>query len=140
MDVRTEHLVFARAVGQVILSYLLSVYFKARLLEFSYREGFIVFARASTGTIYYFLLNYGIKLLTLSRVAFLQNTSPIFSAFIAFIFLKERLSKYEIIAMVICIIGVLFVLQPFGQSDPNTSQTLFGSAIVLLSALINGTN
>jgi drug/metabolite transporter (DMT)-like permease len=53
----------------------------------------LVIIRAITGTMTFFLFNIAVKLISLSKLAFLNNTSPIFAAIIAFLFLGEVITK-----------------------------------------------
>jgi drug/metabolite transporter (DMT)-like permease len=52
-----------------------------------------VLIRAVSGTLTFFIFNTAIKLISLSKVAFLNNTSPLFATVIAFLFLGEALSR-----------------------------------------------
>ena len=65
--------------------------------------------RAISGTLTFFLFNSAVKMISLSKIAFLGNTSPIFAAIIAFLFLGEVLSKYELLGLAICMCGVIIL-------------------------------
>lgn len=64
----------------------------------------------------FFVFNTAVKLISLSKLAFLNNTSPIFATIIAFLFLGESISKQELISLSVCIVGVAILVQPYGES------------------------
>lgn len=64
----------------------------------------------------FFVFNIAVRMISLSKLAFLNNTSPIFATIIAFLFLGEALAKQELVTMSICIIGVAILVQPYGES------------------------
>lgn len=65
----------------------------------------------------FFIFNLAVKLISLSKLAFLNNTSPIFATIIAFLFLGESIAKSEIVSLSICIMGVAILVQPYGESS-----------------------
>ena len=66
--------------------------------------------RAVSGTLTFFLFNSAVKLISLSKLAFIQNMSPIFASIIAFLFLGEIITKHELAGMGVCILGVLILV------------------------------
>ncbi len=55
-----------------------------------------------------FLLYFtGIKLTTSGRAAFLHKTLPIYTVILAFLFLKERITKKQVLAIVLMFIGTI---------------------------------
>ena len=49
----------------------------------------------------------------------LVYTSPIFVALLSFLFLKQPISLYKIVITIICVIGIIFIVQPtsiFGEN------------------------
>lgn len=50
--------------------------------------------------------------LKIGEVVSISYTTPLFSAFLAVLFLKEKLNRHKIIVMILGIIGVLVILQP----------------------------
>lgn len=70
----------------------------------------LVIIRSITGTMTFFIFNVAVKLISLSKLAFLNNTSPLFATIIAFLFLGESISKHEIISLSICMIGVAILV------------------------------
>jgi len=66
--------------------------------------------RAILGTMTFFVFNLAVKLVSLSKLAFLNNTSPIFAVILAFLFLGEAVSKQEMISLGICMVGVAILV------------------------------
>ena len=58
----------------------------------------------------FFVFNIAVKMISLSKLAFLSNTSPIFATIIAFLFLGEALTKQELITLSFCILGVAILV------------------------------
>jgi drug/metabolite transporter (DMT)-like permease len=88
----------------------------------------------------FFLFNSAVKLISLSKLAFLQNTSPIFAALIAFLFLGEIITKFECVGMAVCIIGVIILIQPYGESEAEQTNNYLGSILVLVNSFLNAVN
>ena len=85
----------------------------------------------------FFLFNFAVQLISLSKLSFINNTSPIFAAIIAFLFLGELISKHELIGMGVCICGVIILVQPYGESEIEQANNTLGSILVLLNAFLN---
>ena len=62
------------------------------------------------GGIAFWLFFAGLKLTTAGRAAFLHKTLPIYALLLAFIFLKEKISKKHLFAMII-MLGGLFIME-----------------------------
>ena len=62
------------------------------------------------GGIAFLLFFTGLKSTTSGRAAFLHKTLPLFSTFLAFVFLKERVTKRLFAAMVLMLLGI-FVME-----------------------------
>ena len=88
----------------------------------------------------FFVFNIAIKLISLSKVAFLNNTSPIFATIIAFLFLGEPMAKAEIVSLSICIVGVGILIQPYGESSIEQTENTLGSILVIISSFLNAIN
>ena len=85
--------------------------------------------RIVTNSIAILLFFYGLSISPLSLVTVLNFTAPIFSVIFAIIFLKEKLTTYRLISLVLGFIGVMCVLRP------DLSLNL-GGILVLLSSLV----
>ena len=87
------------------------------------------FYRIITNSIAMLCFFYGLTLTTISQVTALNLTVPIFTTLLAFLFLKEKLKKRRIIALLVGFLGTLVVLRP------DISINL-GGIFILISALI----
>jgi drug/metabolite transporter (DMT)-like permease len=73
--------------------------------------GLLIF-RGVVGTLSLYLLFYAIQNLGLGRASTYQYTYPIFLAFLSWLFLGEKLSLTEWIAILLGFAGILFVFRP----------------------------
>ncbi len=76
----------------------------------------LLILRGVFGFIAMFLFFYTITTIPLSDAITLNKTSPIFVALLAFLVLKESLSFYKIIALLLGFLGVIFITNPSGVS------------------------
>ena len=88
----------------------------------------------------FFVFNTAVRLISLSKVAFLNNTSPLFATIIAFLFLGEAIAKPELVSLAICIVGVAIIIQPYGESKAEQTENNLGSILVLMSSFLNAIN
>lgn len=72
----------------------------------------ILFLRSALGTIGVVLNFYAIDHLLLSDADMLNKLSPFLLIIFSALFLKEKAAKYQIIAILIAFMGVLFVIKP----------------------------
>ncbi|MBM7608741.1 drug/metabolite transporter (DMT)-like permease [Lysinibacillus composti] len=94
----------------------------------------IVLVLALTGVAAFNTLVYiGVYSTTSINASLMNSTTPIFIYILSFIFLKERLTKYQIIGTAISLIGVIFILS--GGSLESIQHFHFnkGDLIVLLA-------
>lgn len=100
-----------------MVSYFLALKDNVSLTDIPDDQWKLVIIRSITGTMTFFIFNVAVKLISLSKLAFLNNTSPLFATIIAFLFLGESISKHELISLSICMIGVAILVQPYGESN-----------------------
>ncbi len=72
----------------------------------------VLLARGIFGTGALFCIFKAIELLPLASATIIQYTYPTFASIAAWLFLKEKLNKRIIIALIIGLIGIFFVVQP----------------------------
>ena len=72
----------------------------------------LLFVRGFLGFVGILLFFYSIQTIPLGIAITLNKTSPIFGALFSFLFLKEYITKYQILAMLIAFFGVMFILFP----------------------------
>lgn len=65
------------------------------------------------------------------------QTAPMWTGLAAYLFLKERISKYDVIGMIVSFIGVVVLNSPFDhqQTDFTVSDFFFGSAFAFSGAI-----
>ncbi len=85
--------------------------------------------RIITNSIAMLCFFYGLTLTTLAEVTALNLTVPIFTTFLAFLFLNEKLKKHRLTALFIGFFGAMIVLRP----DISIN---IGGVLILISALI----
>ena len=85
--------------------------------------------RIITNSIAMLCFFYGLTLTTLAEVTALNLTVPIFTTFLAFVFLKEKLKKRRLSALFVGFFGAIIVLRP----DMSIN---LGGILILISALI----
>ncbi|MFT7579824.1 MAG: drug/metabolite transporter (DMT)-like permease [Myxococcota bacterium] len=81
---------------------------------------------------------YALTKLPLADAAVIMSTNPIWTAILAAVFLRERLSPRVLLASVAAFIGVTMVARPdflFGEATSGTGLPLFAVAIALLGAV-----
>jgi drug/metabolite transporter (DMT)-like permease len=133
-------MVFVRAFSQLLMSYIIARRERVNLTDIPDHQWRLVIIRAITGTMTFFIFNTAVKLISLSKVAFLNNTSPIFATIIAFMFLGEAITRSEVASLSICIIGVAILVQPYGESSQEQTENTLGSILVLMSSFLNAVN
>jgi drug/metabolite transporter (DMT)-like permease len=83
------------------------------------------------GSFAFWLFFSGLKLTTAGRAAFLHKTLPIYAVILAFIFLKEKITKKQLIAMIIMLAGLLLMEITKISSGIRIGDLLILSATVL---------
>ncbi|TNV72383.1 hypothetical protein FGO68_gene11543 [Halteria grandinella] len=139
-NVTIYDMVFVRAFSQLLMSYVIARREKVNLTDIPDHQWRLVIIRAITGTMTFFIFNTAVKLISLSKVAFLNNTSPIFATIIAFMFLGEAITRSEVASLSICILGVAILVQPYGESTQEQTENTLGSILVLMSSFLNAVN
>ena len=70
--------------------------------------------------------SYGVK-----RCGYTDETQPFWTILLSLIFLNEKVRKYQIIAMIVAILGMLFIVKPEFSSTMITSLVGLFSGIFL---------
>ncbi|WP_112479401.1 DMT family transporter [Vibrio variabilis] len=124
-------IVAARALVSLVLSYLdvkrkgISVWGHNRPL---------LLLRGIVGSLALICVYYAVTTLPLAEATILQYIHPIFTALLAFWFLKENIQKSTIICIVLSILGLTFMVGPTLGSNTAESLPLFSVGIALLGA------
>ena len=68
------------------------------------------------------IINYSVtKFLPLTMIAIVNNLGPPITVLMAFLVLKERIKKFEVLMILLTVSGILIVVL-FGEADPNSEQ------------------
>ena len=89
----------------------------------------LLMARSTLGLIGVLLNIYAIDHMVLSDADTLMKLNPFWTILLSLIFLKENIKRYQIIAMLIAIFGMLFIVKP------EFSSTMFSSLAGLFSGI-----
>lgn len=78
---------------------------------------------------------FGLVYTSSSEAGIIQATLPIITLVFAYFILKEKANSKQILAMILSVIGVIFIFSMKGTSYQNAS--MLGSILILLSAMSN---
>lgn len=81
---------------------------------------FLLFFRGFMGFIALLAFFYNIAHISLADAMTFAKTAPVFTAFFAYVFLKEKMSSYGWIALFIGFVGIVLITQPQGLSFTKT--------------------
>lgn len=128
-----EVVFFRNVVGLILVLYV--IYKRPPTNQKGGQFGVLMF-RGFIGTISLFALFYNIAHINLGAAYTFQKTSPIFTAIMAAIFLKESLSRRGWGAIFLGFVGILFIIQPnlgISKSDWLGIWSGVGAAMAMLS-------
>ncbi|PHR55381.1 MAG: EamA family transporter [Arcobacter sp.] len=81
---------------------------------------FLLFFRGFIGFVALLAFFYNIAHISLADAMTFAKTAPIFTAFFAYVFLKEKMSSYGWLALFIGFIGIVLITQPQGLTFTKT--------------------
>jgi len=81
---------------------------------------FLLFFRGFMGFVALLAFFYNIAHISLADAMTFAKTAPVFTAFFAYVFLKEKMSAYGWIALFIGFVGIVLITQPQGLSFTKT--------------------
>ena len=86
------------------------------------------------GTAFYFV---ALSFISLSKASVIFQTSPMFTALMGRIMLKERLSYFDWAALPLSFLGLVLIQNPFGKHDDENSftQDLLGTSAALIGSI-----
>ena len=121
---------------RLVIAFLAMAPFAAKQgfhLKDIFRRDIMLFALTGT-TLYYGLENSGMVYTSISSTALILAIIPALTTVLAVVVLKERISRTQIIGLVLVTVGVILVgLQE--NADVNSPHPLLGNLLVFLSAL-----
>ncbi|MDF1882212.1 DMT family transporter [Sulfurimonas sp. MAG313] len=111
-----EVVFFRNIFGVILIGYM---FFKTPIKQKGGKP-FLLFFRGFIGFIALLAFFYNIAHISLADAMTFAKTAPIFTAFFAYIFLKEKLNIYGWIALIVGFIGIVLITQPQGLSFSKT--------------------
>lgn len=125
-----EKVFFRNLISLMVASFFI---FKNNVsLRLKKKEATLVFCRSFFGYVGVVLNFYAIIHLSIADSNILNKLSPIFVSICALIFLKEKMDKYQILAIIFMFVGALLVIKP------SLSFSIIPSIAGLLSAVTAG--
>lgn len=125
-------IVAARALVSLIISY---VDVRRKNISIWGNNKRLLFARGAFGTASLMCVYYAVTSLPLAEATILQYVHPVFTALLAILFLKERLHVSTIICIVMCLLGLVFILRPNIDGNHAADLPMFSVIIALCGAL-----
>ncbi|MBI2675272.1 MAG: DMT family transporter [Candidatus Aenigmarchaeota archaeon] len=90
------------------------------------------------GGLAFYLFFSGLKLTTAGRAAFLHKTLPLFTTIIAYVFLKEAITKKQLIALILMLAGALAISSTAISPDAFWTNPAFGDLLVIAATILWG--
>lgn len=128
-------IIAARALISLLLSY---IDVKRKKISIWGHNKILLIARGGVGALALICVYYAVTTLPLAEATILQYLNPVFTAILAFIFLKEKIQTSTIICILLCICGLMLMVKPdllFGGAE---DLPLFNVMIAILGALGSG--
>lgn len=108
-DIPVLEIVAARALVSMVISYL-DVKRKRISLWGNHKP--LLIARGAVGAVALICVYYAVTTLPLAEATILQYLHPIFTALLAFLFLKEAVQRSTLICILLSIIGLVIMVKP----------------------------
>jgi len=105
-----EVVFFRNVFGVVLIGFMV---FKKPIKQVGGKP-FLLFFRGLMGFLALLAFFYNIAYISLADAMTFSKTSPIFTAFFAYLFLKEKMNVYGWIALFIGFVGIVLITQPEG--------------------------
>lgn len=122
-DLPTIQKAFFRNFVSMVIALIFVLYYKERLFGKKENQGWLLL-RSFLGLIGIVLNFYTLDKLVLSDADILNKLSPFFTIILAAIFLKEYIRRFQMISIIIALIGAVFIIKPSFEST--TSVALVG--------------
>jgi len=124
-------IVAARALVSFIISY---ADVKRKRISVWGNNKPLLLLRGAIGTFSLICVYYSVTSLPLAEATILQYTHPIFTALLAVLFLKERIQPATLLCIVLCILGLYFILLPELNGSAEVTLPTLSIIIALLGA------
>lgn len=124
-------IVAARALVSLILSYL---DVKRKRISVWGNNKKLLLVRGTVGTMALICVYYSVTTLPLAEATILQYIHPVFTALLAFVFLRERIQFSTVICILLSLLGLYIMVAPTLSSHGIDTLPLFSVSIALLGA------
>lgn len=94
----------------------------------------LLFARGAVGTLALICVYFSVTTLPLAEATILQYVHPVFTALLAVIFLKEKVQHSTLICIVLCLFGLVAIVDPRTAFTSEANLPLFSVLLALLGA------
>ena len=88
------------------------------------------------GALAFLLFFTGLKLTTAGRAAFLQKTLPLYTAVLAFVFLKEKMTRKYLLAMLLMVAGIMAIYSTSMNPAELWANPQLGDLLVISAAFL----
>lgn len=129
-------IVAARGLVSLIISY---VDIKRKKIPVWGNNKKLLVARGTVGTLALICVYYAVTTLPLAEATLLQYLYPVFTAILAFLFLKERIQRSTLICILLCLLGLLAMVTPNLSFSGEAVLPWFSVLAALGGALGSGT-
>lgn len=130
-DLPTVQKTFFRNFISMAISLALVIYYKEKLFGRKENQGLLLL-RSSLGLLGVLLNFFVIDRMVLSDAEILNKLSPFFTILLCAIFLKEYIRRFQMISIIIALVGAVFIIKPSMSSD--TVYALLGILGAILAA------
>ena len=130
-DIPVMEIVAARALVSLLLSYLVV---KRKGISVWGRNKPLLIARGVAGALALMCVYYAVTTLPLAEATLLQYLHPVFTAFLALLFLKESIQKSTLICILFSLAGLALMVRPDFLFGGENQLPLFSVGIALAGA------
>ena len=133
-------IVFMRLTLQFVFSLPPMIYLKDQFI-YPWKKSRLLILRSITGVTSMSLMVYAVKHMPLADARVIFYTSPVYTALLGRIFLKESITKFNMIAAVLCLGGVVLIGRPtflFGALGKSSSseKVWLPTILAIISAIL----
>ena len=115
------------------------IFFKDTFI-YPWKKSKLLVLRGIIGVTAMSLVVYSIKHMNLADARVIFYTSPIYTAIFGRIFLKESITKFDIVATLLSLIGIVLIARPtflFGSDSSGSNHVWFPTLLSVLAAVAN---
>ncbi len=87
--------------------------------------------------VYHFGLNYGEQYITAGAASLIIATSPVYILILAAVFLKEKITFFKFLGIILALFGVIIISILGKQGETIQIQTAFAAIAVLIAAIVS---